>query len=145
MASINKCITINAPVEQIQIFLNDIKQFPLWYRGIDELQPELGFPTRVGTASAYTYTVAGMKMTGKLTVVKEIPLVERHIKVDGMISGLQKWVLNSDEDGTRICLLSEYEISRALLEKLPDRLFIEQLSEKYAEESLAVMKLRIET
>lgn len=144
MAFINKDIVINAPVEQIYLVLNDIQQYPFWYTGIDELKPEPGFPTQVGTAATYIYRVVGMNMIGTLTIVKDIPFKERHISVDGMIAGLHKWKLTSKGDATYVQLQGEYEISKELLKKRSDRQFIERLNDKYAEESLAMMKTRVE-
>jgi len=145
MAVIDKTVIVNVPIEQVHAFLNDIKQFPEWYAGIDEVHPEPGFPTEVGSTSKFTYSVLNTSMEGELTITKNVPLEERHIKMDGMITGHQKWTFTSEGGSTRVHMYSEYQMSAGLLGKIVDKLVVERLNDKYAEESLAAMKSRIET
>lgn len=144
MTVISKSVTINAPVAQVQAFMDNPDITPEWYEGMETLTPSLGYPTEVGSTAVIEIKAGGMTMESNLEVAESEPEKLRVFKMDGMITGTNRWTIRPDGDVTHIDLTIDYEIKGGGIGKIMDKLFVERINDKNAEASLTNLKNRLE-
>ena len=144
MTVISKSVTINAPVAQVQAFMDNPDITPEWYEGMEMLTPSQGYPTEVGSTAVIEIKAGGMTMESNLEVTESEPEKLRVFKMDGMIVGTNTWNIRPDGDVTHIDLTIDYEMKGGGIGKIMDKLFVERINDKNAEASLANLKSRIE-
>ncbi len=144
MTLINKSVTINAPVSQVQAFMDNSEITPEWYEGMESLTPSPGYPTEVGSTAVIEIKAGGMTMESNLEVTESEPEKLRVFAMDGMIVGTNRWAIRPDGDVTHIDLTIDYEMKGGGIGKIMDKLFVERINDKNAEASLANLKNHIE-
>lgn len=144
MTLINKSVTINAPVSQVQAFMDNSEITPEWYEGMESLTPSPGYPTKVGSTAVIEIKAGGMTMESNLEVTESEPEKLRVFAMDGMIVGTNRWTIRPDGDVTHIDLTIDYEMKGGGIGKIMDKLFVERINDKNAEASLANLKNHIE-
>ncbi len=144
MTIIQKSITVNAPVSQIQSLLDDAHKTTEWYAGMEAIKPEAGYPVEVGSQATITIKAGGMSLDSDLKVTQNEPGKVRQFAMEGMITGTNTWSFREDGNVTHIDLLIDYEMSGGGLGKLMDKLFVERMNDKNAATSLGNLKKLVE-
>ena len=144
MTTINKSIEINAPLEQIEAVLNDPQRLPEWYPGVSEVDPSPGYPHEVGSTCKITYKAGGMTMESNFSTTEDVPHASRTFKMDGMITGTNRWDMSQEGNTTKISVSIDYEMAGGGLGKIADKLIIERMNDKNATASLENLKAMVE-
>jgi carbon monoxide dehydrogenase subunit G len=143
MTTIQKSILINAPVERVGAVLDDPHRLPEWYAGVEQVDPEPGYPTEVGASNKVLYKAAGISFETKFTT-REFGPHQRAFKIEGMINGTNQWQLAAEGEGTRVTVTFDYEMPGGGIGKIADRLFVERTNEKNTVTSLENLKGLVE-
>ncbi|NIR26604.1 MAG: hypothetical protein GWN04_00440 [Gammaproteobacteria bacterium] len=143
MTTIEKSIVINAPLEKVTAVIDQAERSPEWYAGIDDIEVDPRYP-EVGSTNKMTYKAAGIafEMTG--TVLQHERL-KRKSKLGGMITGTHVYELTPMGETTRVKLTTDYEMPGGGLGKIVDRLVVERTNDKNIEQSLANLKVLVES
>lgn len=143
MAVIDKSVAIQAPLADVQAFLDQTERIPDWYESIDSVEPDANYPLEVGSTCGMVAKSAGLTVESKFTLTKrESHLME--FEFDGMMKGTNSWTFREQGDVTHLDLVVDYELSGGILGKIMDRLFVERTYDKNADISLQNLKQMIE-
>lgn len=141
--TIQKSITIKAPVEAVEAVANDPQRWVEWYAGILKAEPDEVFP-EVGGVVAVTYQALGIELDMKFTQLEYEPNSRSLTRISGRIRGKNQITLEAVEGGTLLSFQMEYKPPGGLIGRMVGRALVNDILEENLEESLQQLKAIIE-
>ena len=143
MTVISKSVAINAPLADVQAFLDQTNRIPDWYEGITSVSPDPNYPLEAGSSCGMVAKSAGITVESKFTLTnRESHLME--FEFDGMMKGSNSWTFREEGDVTHLDLVVDYQLNGGVMGKIIDRLFVERVYDKNSETSLQNLKRLVE-
>ena len=139
MTILEHSIVINTTTEAIDEVVLDATRLPEWYVGIQETRPDAVYP-QVGGQVEAVYKAAGMNFKIKMTCLEIERGQKQTLKMEGMISGTNRWTYTPAEDGTRITGTFEYELPGGSIGQAINKLIVERMNAENLEKSLQNLK-----
>jgi uncharacterized membrane protein len=141
MAKIERSITINAPVEQVFTYVDDLKNMMEWLPGLMEIKDVTG--SGVGEHHRWTYKMVGIRLQGETTVTEHIPNQRRVSQSKG--GAVSTWIFTFEphDDGTKLNMDIEYTIPVPVLGKLAEKLVLRR-NEREADLAIANIRDKME-
>ena len=142
MATVNKSITINAPIEKVFKYSAEPSNLPeIWPSMIEakDIQP---LPNG-GNKFRWVYKMAGIRIEGISEDTEQIPNQRSVSKTEGGVESEIIWEYQSEGEATKVTFSAEYTVPIPLIGKLAEA-FIVKLNENEAETLLANLKARME-
>jgi uncharacterized membrane protein len=143
MTTVERSIVINASADAINAVTLDGSRLPDWYVGIDAATPDDVYPEPGGKVET-TYKAAGMSFNLTMTATELVRGEYGAFKLDGMITGMNRWTYTPEGDGTRVTAVFEYEMPGGALGALANKLVVEKMNIQNLEKSLANLKALVE-
>ena len=143
MTTLERSIVIKATPEAIFELTGDATRLPEWYAGIQEAKPDATYPEVGGTVEA-VYKAAGINFRIKMTSTEFVQNQVSATKMDGMITGTNRWVYTPEGEGTRVTATFEYEMPGGGIGQAVNKLIIEKMNADNLEKSLDQLKAVIE-
>jgi uncharacterized membrane protein len=147
LANIKKSIFINAPVSKVHDIARDPNNWSSLIAGLGEAERVEG-DGGAGTRTKHLYTMAGVSMPVETEVTldrtNEDGSWSNHNEFSGPLSGWQTWEYRPKDGGTEVTAEVEYTVPGKVLGKFADKLIVERMQERSAEESLERLKLLVE-
>ena len=144
MPTIERSITIAAPVEDVFAVVDDPKRQTEWLPGVTKVADVVRTQDRVGDTYKATYSILGMRFATKISLLqweKNKGYVER---MEGSLPGTFAVNCEPNEQGTRLTLRIDYTITMGVLGKAMNRLLFERMNEKTIERGVENLKLLCE-
>jgi carbon monoxide dehydrogenase subunit G len=138
-----RSVLINASPETIDAFALDVRGWPNWYPGVEHAEPDANYPN-VGSVVKVVYKAAGMNFNMTFTVSDYEYLNTVAYDIDGMMTGMTRYTLTPQGNGTLVTGQFEYEVPGGGLGKMLDKLLLERMNSQNLEASLNNMKAAIE-
>jgi hypothetical protein len=123
--------------------LSDASRWPDWYPGMTSIDVTAPFP-EVGGEVTFGVKSAGMTMSIHETVVAYQPGKLQHLKMDGMLSGLARWDLTQEGEGSRLTTTFDYSLPGGVIGKVADALLVRRLNAKSLQQGLQNFKALVE-
>jgi uncharacterized membrane protein len=142
MATVNKSITINAPIEKVFKYTAEPSNLLEIWPSMVEIKNIQPLPNG-GTRGRFVYKMAGMRFEGISEDTEFIPNQRIVSKTEEPIESEQIWEYQSEGEATKVTFRVEYTVPIPLLGKLAEA-FIVKLNENEAETLLANLKARME-
>ena len=92
----------------------------------------------------FTYTVLGLRFTGKGTLLEREANKNIVVKLEGGISSTQTTTYQPQDDATKVTWRFDYTMKSGILGKAVNRLLVERMNEKNAERGLENLKMLCE-
>jgi hypothetical protein len=143
MTTLEKSVLINGTTAQIEAIALDAARLPEWYVGIQETHPDATYPEVGGTIQA-VYRAAGINFKMKMTSVELMRGQGQTIKMDGMITGTNRWSYEAEGSGTRVSATFDYEMPGGGVGQMLNKLVVEKMNAENLEKSLENLKKLIE-
>lgn len=146
MAHVKKSILIHAPVEKVYALARDPNRWPTWYVGLSEPEKLTG-EGEVGTVAKFSYMMAGMRFPVTIEVLEDYVGPEGARwkgKIGGPLAGEHTWTYTPKDGDTEVAADLEYTVPGAALGRIANRLIIERMQERSAEQTLENLKLLCE-
>lgn len=143
MATLERSVFINAPLDDIDVYTLDASRWPEWYVGIEQAAPDGVFPDPGGVVQV-VYRAAGVNFNLTMTSTEHIVGESLTIQMEGMITGMNRWLYAAEGDGTWVTSIFEYEIPGGGLGQALDKLVLERMNTEYLESSLSNLKALVE-
>jgi uncharacterized membrane protein len=144
MTTLEKSVLINGPLEKIEAIALDAARLPDWYVGIQETHPDGKYPEPGGTIDA-VYRAAGINFKMKMTSVELQRGQGQTIKMDGMITGSNRWRYGPEGSGTRVTATFDYEMPGGGVGQMLNKLVVEKMNAENLEKSLQNLKSLVES
>jgi uncharacterized membrane protein len=142
MATVNKSITINAPIEKVFKYATEQTNLPEIWPSLLENKVVERLPNG-GAKSQYVYKMAGMRFEG-ISIDTEYIANQRVVsKTEGGVESELTWEFQSEGEATKVTFRGEYTVPIPLLGKLAEAFIVKQ-NENEAETILANLKARME-
>lgn len=141
MAHVEKSVTIHAPVEKVFNFIIDPHHSPEWIRSMESTGDISG--SKKGDRFKWTYKMAGLSFNGSSEIVDQSPNKKQVVHSTGGIDAVWDFDFNDLGGDTELTLSIDYTVPVPVLGKVAEKLILKQ-NEKEAEESLAVLKKKLE-
>jgi len=142
MATVNKSITINAPIEKVFKYTTDQTNLPEIWPSLVENKVVERLPNG-GTKAQFVYKMAGMRFEGISIDTEFIPNQRVVSKTEEGVESEITWEYQSEGEATKVTFRAEYTVPIPLLGKLAEALIV-KLNENEAETLLANLKARME-
>ncbi len=142
MATVNKSITINSPIEKVFKYSAEPSNLPeIWPSMIEakDIQP---LPNG-GNKFRWVYKMAGIRIEGISEDTEFIPNQRSVSKTEGGVESEIIWEFQPEGEATKVIFSAEYTVPIPLIGKLAEA-FIVKLNENEAETILANLKARME-
>jgi len=143
MPTIQKSMTINAPVEAVEVVANNPQRWAEWYAGILKAEPDELFP-EVGGVVAVTYQALGIELDMKFTQLEYEPNRRSLTRISGRIRGKNQITLEAVKDGTLLTFQMGYKPPGGLIGRMVGRALVNDILEENLEVSLQQLKAIIE-
>ena len=141
MAKVERTVKIEAPVKKIFAYITDPNNGLEFVPGMTDIRNIQGLG--VGQTNDWTYKMLGISINGKSEVI-DYKQNERYVtKSSGGIVSIWTWTVKSENSGTRLNLLVDYQIPVPVLGGLGERLILRQ-NEREADLAMATLKDRLE-
>ena len=142
MATVNKSITINAPIEKVFKYIVEPSNLPeIWPSMIEakDIQP---LPNG-GNKFRWVYKMAGIRFEGNSEITEFVPNQRTVSVTKGGIESEIIWEFQPEVGSTDVTFKGEYTVPIPLIGKLAE-VFIVKQNENEAETILANLKARME-
>ncbi len=147
MAHVKKSIFINAPVDKVHDAARDPHGWATWYAGLGEAEEVQG-DGGPGTKAKHHYTMAGVSFPVETEVIvdrtNDDGSCSHRNEFSGPLSGWQTWEYRPQDAGTEVTAEIDYTVPGKALGKVADKLIVERMQERSAQESLERLKLLVE-
>ncbi len=142
MAHVKRDILIQSPPAAVYSIARDPNRWSTWFANLSGPE-KLEGDGSVGTVGHYTYKMAGVPMSVKVTVLEDSssPAGCRWVgRVEGAITAEQTFVYAPEGGGTRLTVEIDYTVPGGGLGKLADKLVMERFNEQSADQTLEALK-----
>jgi uncharacterized membrane protein len=144
MAKVENSIVIAASTDEIDAVALDGARLPEWYVGIEKAAPDDMYP-EVGGKVELVYKAAGASFNITLTVTELVRGGHIAYKMEGMMTGTQRWTHEPQGDGSTLTTaVIDYQMPGGALGKIADKLVVERMNAKNLEQSLENLKATVE-
>jgi uncharacterized membrane protein len=144
MTTLERSIVIKATTEAIDAVTLDGNRLPEWYTGMQEARADDLYP-KVGGSVETTYRAAGINFKVKITSVELVPGQSITLKMEGMITGANRWVYQPEGEATRVTASLDYEMPGGGLGQALNKLVVEKMNTENLEKSLSNLKVLVES
>jgi uncharacterized membrane protein len=144
VATMERSLFINAPVDAIEAIMLDGQRLPEWYAGIEQAEPDDVYPEPGGVVNM-VYKAAGISFNLQMTSLELVRGQSGTYHMEGMIIGTNYWTFTPEGDGTWVTAKFEYEMPGGILGKAADKLVVERVNAQNLEQSLNNVKTLVET
>lgn len=144
MTTLERSILIKATTEAIDAVTLNGNRLPEWYTGMQEAHADNLYPNIGGTVETI-YRAAGINFKVKITSVELVRGQRISLKMDGMITGTNRWVYQPEGEATRVVAALEYELPGGGLGQALNRLVVEKMNAENLEKSLSNLKVLVES
>jgi len=142
MATIEKTITINAPVEKVFGYMTEPTNLPGIWPSMVEVR-DVKKVGGVGDSFRWVYKMVGMRFEGTNETTEFVANQRVVTKNETGIPSTFTWTYQAEAGGTKLTLEVEYTVPIPLLGKLAEAVIVKQ-NEHEAEVLLANLKARME-
>jgi uncharacterized membrane protein len=143
MATVNKSITINTPVEKVFKYATEPSNLPEIWPSLVENKLVERLPNG-GNKTQFVYKMAGMRFEGISEDTEFIPNQRVVSKTEEIVESEMIWEYQSEGEATKVTFRVEYTVPIPLLGKLAEAFIVKQ-NDNEAEVILANLKARMET
>jgi uncharacterized membrane protein len=141
MATVERSVTIRAPVEKIFSYISNPTNELEWLPSIIDVRHIVG--KGVGQRFGWTYKMMGIPLKGETDIVEYIPNERIVYKTAGGIDSTWTWQFKPEAGGTKLNLAVEYTIPVTVLGRVAEQLVL-QRNEREAHMAIANIKERLE-
>jgi len=135
MAIVQRDVHINAPPLETMGLLSEATRWPDWYPGMVQIDVSAPFPEKGGKVD-FKVKSAGMSMSITETVLDYQPGELQLLQMEGMLSGLARWELTPEGNGTHVTTTFDYALPGGVLGKIADALVVKRMNTKSLEQGL---------
>src|SRR3954454_14937742 len=135
MAIVQRNVQIKASPQLTLALLSDGSRWPDWYPGMTALDIAAPFPEEGGKV-AFKVKSAGMSMPMTEPVLDYQPGKLQLLQMEGMLSGLARWELTPEGDGTLLTTTFDYALPGGVFGKIADALVVKRMNTKSLEQGL---------
>ncbi len=143
MAKVENSIIINAPVEKVFTYLDDVEKNVEWLPGMVEVKDIHLTDERVGSHFQWVYKMVGIRMSGETTTTEYVPNRRVVTKSKGGITSTWTFTFDAHNGGTKLTILVEYTVPIPVLGKIVEALVLKQ-NDREAKLSLENIKAATE-
>ncbi len=138
MAHIEKSVLIEAQLEKVFAYANDLTRITEWW----PLEVRSSTHKRVekGAKMDWSYRMMGVKFEGTSEYLEVVPNEQVNLKNTGGIPSTFDYRYVNEGGQTRVTMVVDYEVPGKLLGKIADRLVVERVNANTAEHVLANLK-----
>jgi uncharacterized membrane protein len=139
MAIVQRDVHINAPPLETMGLLSEATRWPDWYPGMVQIDVSAPFPEKGGKVD-FKVKSAGMSMSISETVLDYQPGELQLLQMEGMLSGLARWELTPEGNGTHVTTTFDYALPGGVFGKIADALVVKRMNSKSLEQGLRNFK-----
>ena len=143
MAKITKSIVINAAVEKVFSYMEQVTNLPDVWPSLVEVRNVQPLPNG-GSRFDWVYKMAGMRLEGASEITEYEANKRTVTESKGGIERTFIWTYEPEAGGTRVTVEVEYVVPVPVLGKLAAAIIVKQ-NEREAEQILANLKAKTET
>ena len=123
MAKVEKEVWVEAPIEKIFGYINELSNLPEFWPSLIEIRDVQSLPNG-GYSARWVYKMLGMRFEGAAEYTQIVPNRFFVIKTKGGINSTISWTVRSQENKTRVTLTIDYKIPVPLLGKLAEAIVL---------------------
>lgn len=144
MSKISASVTIHKPIQEVFEYTASPVNGPAFIPNLNEntnIQPE---QSGMGQTFDWRFNLAGVDLKGKAEVTEYNPPHKVTIKTSGDSSTIWVYTFQEENGGTRVSADIEYEIVESALQKVANRMVVDRLNQRTAEQMLENLKTILE-
>ena len=145
MPSVQKEITIDAPIDVVFRTLDDPEAMPEYVPSVREVGDVQRSDRRLGDSFTAIYSMFGVKLAEKFTYIEYAPPWRIKVRFEGAMTGTMGCALEPWNGATRVHLEIDYELRGGALGKAVSAVLVERMNAQTAQHMLENIKLLVET
>jgi uncharacterized protein YndB with AHSA1/START domain len=142
VATIEKSIVIDAPVEKVFSYVEEPSNIPEYWPSVVEIKEVEELPNG-GARVTMVYKMAGVRLDIESECTEFVPNERTVYESEGGVSSTITWTYEPHDGGTKVTMRNDYTVRLPVLRKLAES-FLTQVNENEAEAVLANVKARLE-
>ena len=144
MAKVSASVVINKPIQEVFEYTASPVNGPAFIPNLNEntnIQPE---QIGLGQTFDWRFNLAGVDLKGKAEVAEYDPPHKSTIKTTGDSNTTWVYTFQEENGGTKVTAEVEYEIVESALQKVANRMVVDKLNQRTAEQMLQNLKTILE-
>lgn len=144
MAKVSASVVINKPIQEVFDYAASPHNGPAFIPNLNEnsnIQPE---QPGIGQKFDWRFNMAGVDLRGQAEVTEYNSPHLAKIVSTGDSNSTWTYSFQEENGGTKVTLDVEYELAESAMQKLANKLVIEQLNQRSAEQSVENLKTILE-
>lgn len=144
MAKVSASVAINKPIQEVFDYAASPVNGPAFIPNLNEntnIQPE---QPGLGQTFDWRFNLAGVDLKGKAEVLGYEPPHKVVIKTTGDSNTTWIYTFQEERGGTRVSAEVDYEIVESALQKIANRVVVDKLNQRTAEQMLENLKTILE-
>ena len=123
MATVDKEVTVNAPIEKVFSYISEPSNLPEIWPSLMEMKDVQSLPNG-GCSGRWVYKMVGMRFEGEGEYTEIVPNQWFVIKTKGGIRSTMTWTFRFKEDKTRVTFTIAYKVPIPLLGKIAEAIIV---------------------
>lgn len=134
MVEVSRSLHVKAKPDQVIDYIADVENHPAFIPPLKSVANIAGDPKRRGTNWDWTFSMAGVQVTGKAETVDYVAGKRFGFRTSGIDSTFS-YQAEPDGSGSKLTVRVSYEVPKSVLAKIADRAVVVRMNEKDADQA----------
>lgn len=146
MPKVQASTVINISPEKVYDYvLHAAENGPIWIPNVAEHRNVSPPEPQVGQSWDWTFNMMGVALRGRSELTRLEAYTRGEMKTSGSTNSTWVFTYAPEGSGTKVTAEIDYEIPSSVLGKVANRVLVERMNQKSAEEGLANLKIVLES
>ena len=145
MAKATSSITINKPIKEVFEYMASPRNGPAFIPNLNENTNIFPEKDGVGQKFDWRFNMAGVDLSGKAEVTEYTPPTKVVISSKGDADSTWTYTLEEADGGTKVTVEIDYELAATALQRIANKMVINKIAKRTAEQMLGNLKVILES
>ena len=145
MSQVTASVNINSPIEKIFQAVIQPDLLPQWDPAVSKVANIIGNPEEKGSSVDHVGHSLGMTFTERVIALEIKKPNKALYRMEGFFYGTCEFVLESQNETTKMAMLIDYNVSGGLIGKIANKLFLQRVYQSTINKTVLGLKKFCET
>jgi len=139
MVEVSRSLHVKAEPARVIDYIADVQNHPAFIPPLKSVANVAGDPKRLGTKWDWTFSMAGVQVSGKAETVDYVAGKRFSFRTSGVDSTFS-YQVEPDAGGSKLTVKVSYDVPQSVLAKIADRAVVVRMNERDADQAAKNLK-----
>src|SRR6267143_3005179 len=139
MVEVSRSLPVKAEPARVIDYVADVQNHPAFIPPLKSVANVAGDPKRLGTKWDWTFSMAGVQVSGKAETVDYVAGKRFSFRTSGVDSTFS-YQVEPDAGGSKLTVKVSYDVPQSVLAKIADRAVVVRMNERDADQAARNLK-----